>query len=190
MFLFFNQIKQLLKNLLKYTIKFDFLLIYTFSKTPLYFIYLFFVILGFFGGKESTTIHFYFLVVVTYITGTATLIFLVSTSKSTRRMVESLVGSFFMERFAPRNGWTNLLLLVIPIFFFLFIEICTIEYQMYNIFKVYESYSLVVRDLTLSADFKTAQYLHEKQLKILEPVLNVEGLMCHIAKNLFQVLKN
>ena len=61
---------------------------------------------------------------------------------------------------------------------------------MYNIFKVYESYSLVVRDLTLSADFKTAQYLHEKQLKILEPVLNVEGLMCHIAKNLFQVLKN
>ena len=179
-----SRIANSFKSLLYYTVKFDFYLIYSFSKTPVYLLWLVFIILGFFGGKSSTGVNFCFLIIVTYITGTATLIFFVCTSKSTLKMIEYLVGSSFVERFAPRHGLENLVLLVLPIFIFLLIEICTVQYQVSNLLKVYEGYSLVIKDLALIGDFKTAEYLHAKQLKTIGNLSELEGVISKLSRDI------
>lgn len=97
----YHRIKKSIKALLYYTIGFDFLLIFIFSRTPVYLLWWVIVALGLFGGREADMVNIFCIFLVVYIIGTANIIWLVCISQRTRKMVENLVGPTFLKRFAP-----------------------------------------------------------------------------------------
>ncbi len=102
-------------------------------------------------------------------------------------MVEGLVGSPFLEKFAPKNGPSNLLMLIIPIFALIAIELVSIQYQVNSLFKVYDCYSLVVREFCSAGKISDAQTIHQSQLKVVESIPNVKGFISCLGKG-YEVL--
>lgn len=163
-------IKYGIKNLFYYTIKFDVLLVYTFSRTPFFVVWLFLLILGLFGGKSSNLVNLYCLFIVAYLTGTANFLFILSISKKTKDWVTTLVGVPFLEKYVPNKGFSNLLILQYPILLLFIIEIASLEYQTES--KLQESANLyqTLQNLSPLDDQEKASEIVKKQIEIFESI--------------------
>lgn len=126
--IFYNIIRIFVEKWLYYTIKFDVLLVYAFSQTPLLLVYVLYVIFGFCAGQYADFFTFSCLLLSSYIFSTSILIFFVCNVKSTRSWVGCLIGIQFREKFAPRKGLSNMLILCSLVVVFLTIDLVSIMY--------------------------------------------------------------
>jgi hypothetical protein len=105
-------VEKIVKKILSYAIKYDILLIYTFSRTPLFAIWLFIIIIGVFGGENSNIVNFYCLCLVAHISGTAICLCILCKWKKTNNWVTILVSPSFLGRFAFNKIVSNLLIML------------------------------------------------------------------------------
>ena len=132
-----------LKTLFYYTIKFDVLLVYIFSRTPFFLLWVILLIIGFFSGKNSSLFSAYCIFFLTYIYGTATLVSIVCRTKISKNWVENLMGLSFREKFAPRKGFSNFSILLVSAFLLLILEMGSIHYSSSLMWQDYEVRSLL-----------------------------------------------
>ena len=104
-------------------------LVYTFSRTPLFAIWLFIILLGLFGGKNSNLVNFYCFCFVVHISGIAISLCILCKLKKLNNWVTVLVSPSFLRRFSFNKGFSNLLIMLLPILAFSLIEIASIEYE-------------------------------------------------------------
>ena len=121
-------LKILLDIWLFYTIKFDVLLVYAFTQTPLLLIYIVAVIFGFFANMRYGVFTFSCFLFWSYIFSTSMLIFFVCNVKGRGNWVEKLVGIHFLKRFAPRNGLYGMLIAVLLVLIFTIIDLASLKY--------------------------------------------------------------
>lgn len=171
------------RNLLYYTIKFDTYLIFTFTRTPLYFLWVHVLILGLFGGAESDLVNFYCLLSVMYIIGTATLISVVCSSKTTRLFVENIVGASFLEEFVPRKGVTNLLLLFLPFILLLFLDVISIEHIVSSKFQEYQEHCILAHNYFSEGNFEMSEKTRGIASEIIESTSGVKGIVGQLVRN-------
>lgn len=170
-----------LKTLFYYTIKFDVLLVYIFSLTPFFLLWVILLIIGFFSGKNSDLFSAYCIFFLTYIYGTATLVCIVCRTKISKNWVENLMGLSFREKFAPRKGFSNFSILLVYAFLLLILEIRSIHYYSSLMWQDYEVRSLLRWDYYNIGKYCEAEQTHKISLAILESISEIKRIISLLA---------
>lgn len=173
----------LIRGYVFYTIKFDLLLVYTFSKTPFFFVWLIINLLGFFADSLTNLVNLYCLFASIYILGTAIFIFIVLSLKKTRRITEELVGVHFLERFAPQKGFSNLLNLLIPIITLLIIEVASIHFRVKLQLQEANYYSLLADESLYLNQLVKAEEYYDKKTQIYANIVHIKGVATQLTKH-------
>ena len=116
------------------------MLVYIFSRLPLFLLGIVVIVLGFFGEKAGDRVNVFCFIFATYVIGTSLLIFLVCNLPNTANRVRSLIGLSFLQRFAPKDGGDNLLIIALPVAFLVVLEILSVQYQIGSIMQQQEDY--------------------------------------------------
>lgn len=177
----FQAVTYPLKTLLYYTIKFDMLLVYTFSRTPFFLLWVILLIIGFFYGKNSSIFSAYCIIFLTYIYGTATLICIVCRTKIFKNWVENLMGLSFREKFAPTRGLSNFSILLVSTFLLLILEMGYLQYYSSIMWQEYELSSLLRWYFYNIGKYCEAEQTHQKSLAILESISEIKGIISFLA---------
>lgn len=170
-----------LKTLLYYTIKFDVLLVYIFSRTPFFLLWVILLIIGFFSGKNSDLFSAYCIFFLTYIYGTATLVCIVCRTKISKNWVENLMGLSFREKFAPSKGLSNFSILLVSTFLLLILEMGSIHYYSSIMWQDYDVWSLLRWDYYNEGKYCEAEESHKISLAILESICEIKGIISLLA---------
>ena len=169
----------LIKNFFYFTIKFDVLLVYIFSKTPFFVFYIFAVVGGFCAGNQMDISTLFLALFTLYLFGTSFLLMIVCNSTSTMIWVEKLVGLAFIEKYAPKKGKTSFLILFLSFAMLLFVEAESMRYLIAQ--KFIESAQLTETIKTLletgDANQEDINTLYQQKYKILQSVSNTEGIL-------------
>ena len=163
----YQTIKVPVEKWLFYTIKFDVLLVYAFTQTPLLLIFIVAVIFGFFSSKQFDVFNLSCLLFSSYIYSTSMLIFFVCYVKSTKNWVEKLVGIDFLKRFAPRNGLYGMAIAVLLILIFTIIDLASLKYMISLKFKECEKYFLIMVNSVETGQIEKAIEASDIRKKIL-----------------------
>ena len=118
-----------------------------------------------------------------YIAGTAILISIVCSSKTSRRFVETIVGAPFLEKFVPKNGITNLLLLFLPFILLLFLDVISIEHIVSLKFKEYQEHSLLAHNYFSEGNFEMSEKTRAIASEIIESTCGVKGIVGELVRN-------
>ena len=178
----FRSPKSFIKAILGYTIKFDFLLIHFICKTPLYLVWLACLVFGGFCGENASLMNVYCLVIVMYVSGTSILICIVCKSKSTKRMVENLVGDYFMERYAPWNGFLYFWILTAPFVWLLSIELTTSSFNHYIVIENFKALESIIDQLHGAGNIIDATKARQFQVDYLVANSKPRGVITEITK--------
>lgn len=170
-----------LKTLFYYTIKFDVLLVYIFSRTPFFLLWIILLIIGFFSGKNSDLFSAYCIFFLTYIYGTATLVCIVCRTKISKNWVENLMGLSFLEKFAPRKGLSNFSILLVSTFLLLILEMGSIHFYSDLMWQDYEVWSHLKWDYYNQGKYCDAEQAHKTSLAILESISQIKGIISVLA---------
>lgn len=170
-----------LKTLFYYTIKFDVLLVYIFSRTPFFLLWVILLIIGFFSGKNSSLFSAYCIIFLTYIYGTATLICIVCRTKISKNWVQNLMGLSFLEKFAPNKGLSNFSILLVSTLLLLILEMSSLQYYSSIMWQEYEVSSLLRWDFYNQGEYSEAEQAHQKSLAILESISKIKGIISFLA---------
>ena len=176
-------IEKIIKKILSYVIKYDILLVYTFSRTPLFAIWLFIIIVGLFGGKNSNLVNLYCLCLVGYINGITISSCILCKSKKLNNWVTILVSPSFLERFAFNKGFSNLLIMLLPILAFSLIEIGSIKYEFRIKLEECEILLEAVQNYYDSNNVELAEEALQKELQIMESTTSITGYITQLANH-------
>ena len=168
------------EKFLYFAIKFDILLVYAFSRTFLVVFYIFAIIGGFFAGEKADISTLFLFLFAGYVEGTSVIIMLVCRLKSTRIWVEKLVGTPFLEKFAPNRGKTNCHILFLSLSFFCILDRVSMLYFTHQTFTECAHLTQSIQVLVESGKQKEEIYymLFHKKLSLLESVSNIKGICC------------
>lgn len=180
---FYQPAKKLTKTLLYYTIKFDVFIVYAFSRTILSFVWILIIILGLFYGDNISIVNIYCLLAVMYIIGTSTLLWIVCITKKTRKLMEDIVGLPFLEKFAPKKGFSNFLRICLPFYILLFLDTVSVEYIVSAQLQECEAQSLLAREYFEKGDFIQADITRNNYLRILESLSNTKGIVRQLSSH-------
>ncbi len=169
----------LIKNVLYFTIKFDILLVYTFSQTPFFVFYVFAVIGGFCAGNQVDVSTIFLALFTIYLFGTSFLLMIVCNSTSTMIWVEKLVGLAFIDKYAPKKGKTSFLILFLSLAMLLFVEVESTRYLIAQKFIECAQLNDTIKSLLEGGDAnqEAVNTLYRQKYKILESVSNTEGIL-------------
>lgn len=184
---FFKSAEKIITTLLFYTIKFDVLLVYGFSRTVLFFVWVLMVILGLFSAENAELFNLFCLLGVMYITGTSFLIYIVLFSKTTNNFVKGIVGLQFLERFAPKKGFSNFARLLLPLFALLLLEMGSLEYILSSQFQDCQAQSLLAREYYDKGDFRMAEQVQDDYLEVYISMNKTRGVVCQLANHPYMV---
>ena len=169
----------LIRNLLYFTIKFDVLLVYIFSKTPFFFFYIFAVVGGFCAGDRVDISTLFLALFTIYLFGTSFLLMIVCNSTSTMIWIEKLVGLPFMDKYAPKKGKTSFLILFLSFAILLFVEVESMRYLIAQKFIETAQLTENIKALLESGDVNQEDIntIYRQKYKILESVSNTGGIL-------------
>ena len=177
---FYLLAKFFIKNLLYFSIKFDVLLIHAFSRTILFVFYVFGVIGGFCVGHNADFSTVFLFLFVSYVSASSFLLMIVCNTKSTLSWVGRLVGVTFLERFPPKKGKTNCLILVLTLVILLSLDLVSMQFfisqDLAECGQLDESIKNLIQ--TGEANEKNVKNLYQTKRKILETLPNTRGILC------------
>lgn len=171
--------KFFVRNLLFFTIKLDVLLVYIFSRTALFAFYVFSIVGGFCAGDKADLFSSFLFLFACYVSGTCFLLFIVCNTKSTMAWVERLVGVPFMEKFAPKKGKTNFLILVLTLLTLLIVDVVSMQFLITVKFVECSNLDEAIKNLTLlgKADQDNIENLYQIKYDILKNISNTKGIV-------------
>ena len=168
--------------LLCFTIKLDVLLIYAFSRTFLVAFYLFAIVGGFCAGEKADISTLFLFLFSSYVSGSSVILVLVCGSKTTRIWVEKLVGTPFLEKFAPNRGKTNCYILVYSLLGLLFVDYISMVYFIQQTFQECDLLSDSIRVIMEKGEGNqnTISQLYQKKAKLLVSISETKGICCQM----------
>ena len=176
-----NIIVFLTRNYVSLIIRFDLLLVYAFSRTPLVLLWIVIIVLGFFAGEQTDRVNLCCLTAATYVFGTSLLVCIVLHSEITALVVEKLVGLSFVQRFAPKKGRDNLLIVLLPFFILLILEVVSLQYQVNSQLQESRNYLFIVEHLIETGQTDKAMEVYELRLESLNSVCKLKGIVSHFS---------
>ncbi len=176
-------IEKVIKKILSYAIKYDILLVYTFSRTPFFGIWLFLIIVGLFGGKNSNLVNFYCLCLVIYISNIAISLCILCKWKKLNNWVTTLVSPSFLRRFLFNKSFSSLLIILLPILAFSLIEIGSIKYEFRMKMEECEILIEAIQNYNASNNVELADDALRKELQIMKSVTSITGYVTQLANH-------
>jgi len=115
----------------------------------------------------------------------------VCSTKKSKRFVESLVGVPFLEKYGTRKGRSNLYILYLPIFLFLFLDVCSIDYLVSLKIEQYKAQSMSIQQYIVKENFEMAEQLQDDCLQLLVDIPNTRGIIGQMAVSpYFSMMQN
>lgn len=179
--------KNIVEKILYYIIKFDILLVYSFSRTPFFVIYLLLVLLGVFGGESSHRINIYLLLITCYIIGLSIVICIVCQFKTSYNRAKTLLGDILKKKYASQKGITNSLILHLPIIIFLIVEIWSFKYQVSLKHEKCDKIFQTVESFEKLGDLKKAHQMLDKMIKTYESIPHTRGFISQLPSHPFML---
>ena len=179
--------KTLVKKIFCYRIMVDILLVYAFSRTPLFLIYLLLLIFGFFPGEQGNLFNFYCMIFVSYINGTSFFLCIVFISNKMRKWVEPIITSSFLKRFLPNKGFYSWLILILSLLGFIFIEVFSIKYLVdLKLQQASQAFQASLDFIDLD-EIDNAIKENEKGIEISETIPSIKGYISQLALHPFML---
>lgn len=151
-----------------------------FWQTPLLLIYVLAVIFGFCAGQYADFFTFSCLLLSSYIFSTSILIFFVCNVKSRRSWVECLIGIQFREKFTPRKGLSNMLILCSLVVVFLTIDIVSVIYIISSKWKECDNLSLIINTFIQTNQWVQVENALNARKDLLESIPNTKGVISQL----------
>ena len=175
------------KQLLGYSIRFDMILVYALSRPPFFLLWIVIIALGFFAGEEGDFTNFCCLIFATYVAGTSILIYVLCNTPKSLLMVVNIIGLPFVERFAPKKGRDNLLIIVLPIIVLLILEVVSIQYQVNSALQESRDCSSLISHLVETGQIERANEAMQTKLDNFENFYKIKGLVAHSLTHPFMI---
>ena len=170
---------------LYYTIRFEVVGVYVFAKTPLLFLYMFFIAYGCCAGRFSDKSTVFCFLIVCYLCSNSLLVFLVCKSVTTRKWVGNLVGFEFLEKYAPKKGFINFLILTVTLLSILGLEIISMSYVISTNMENLEAYSAAIKQALNNNDFDQAKIFQIQKFEAAKKALHPDGIVTRLHSTRF-----
>lgn len=174
---FYTLLKGFVENLLFFIIRFDVILIYSFSQTILVVFYIFAVIAGFCAGDKTDISTIFMFLFASYLCGSSILLTIVCHSRSTMSWVGKLVGIHFLDKFAPKKGRTSCLIFVLLLITLLFLDLVSMQFVISQDLSECSQLTQTIKFLKESgqADPEILNNLFLKKCELLQYLSNSKG---------------